>query len=301
MLPSLPTSYLAESLYGHWEIQNNSHCPCCGCSDSLSVSHELKPDFHPPFQLVDRLTQATSSICLLCGHLYRSDIYSREEIDTLFSLLVNKDDSTTGNYLDHNAQHSFSEKINSYNFREMELWRNRIEEFSISAPDKVFKDILFIRPASLSSLKALKARYPDSNIYWIDYSRFAIQQILSEPTLGYLEIRGSINSYLDINIGHLRFDLVIVNHCLQHSISLSDDLACLKNLAKKEGCFLFANEVNRKLHNPFHTNHFSEYTLTNYLRNNFTTTLSFPNNIPLDVFKQGLFAGGINKDILAYS
>ena len=61
------------------------------------------------------------------------------------------------------------------------------------------------------------------------------------------------------------YQLYIIIHCLQHSINLKEDLDKLEKRVKQGSQVLLLDEIQRKIHNPFHVNHLSEYFLTREL------------------------------------
>ncbi len=58
-------------------------------------------------------------------------------------------------------------------------------------------------------------------------------------------------------------DLLIINHCLQQSLELQKDIDKYFKYIKEGGRVFLIDEVQRKLHNPFHANRFCELFLMN--------------------------------------
>lgn len=298
MIPSLPTSCLDHSIYNPWEVSDDISCPSCGGEDALIREHPILPDFAVPSEFSTRLQQAISAICLSCGHLHRKDCYTRREIDRLFYLLGNKDQSTTGKYMAKNESVSLKARFAEYTSREYYNWKKRLT--SIKPHLFPVRKILIIRPSSVGAMNAINEIFKGVQIYWKDYSEFAIDSIRKDSA--YKEIQdGTIQSYFSLDSSNGPFDFIIVNHCLQHSISLQDDLKVIGTLGHENTIVHFANEVNRKLHNPFHMNHFSQATLTALLHEKYKCVLTVPNSIKMDQYKIGLFKDGVNCDFIASS
>ena len=252
-----------------------------------------------PQDLAGRLNQSETAFCLRCGHLYRADRYTRNEIDDIFTLLGNKDDTTTAKYMLREGAGTTDNKIELYSHKEYIKWKKRLSNIDLK-DSAGCKKILVLRPASIGCLHALNEVFDGAYILWKDYSRSAESQIRQYKQYEELT-KGFVRSYFAFNDLNDEFDLVVINHCLQHSVSLNDDIRSVKDILANDGKILLVNEVNRKLHNPFHINHFSESGLRNFLARHFEHVDSFPNGIGLDEYKSGLFEGAINKDFLAYS
>ena len=299
MIPSLPTSFLKNSIYGDWKVGKSNGCSVCGCDDALKVRHALKPDFVVPDLLRDRMSSAETAFCLLCGHLYRCDSYTRKEIDDIFAILGNKDDTTKGDYMVRDNAGLTDIKIKLYAEKEYLKWKTRLSRLSFKDGAKG-KNILVIRPSSIGCLKAFEEAFPGAVIFWKDYSRSAEMEIRDTGRFRELS-QGFVRSYFNFNCASSKFDMIIINHCLQHSVSLNDDIEKAKSLLSLGGSVLFANEVNRKLHNPFHMNHFSEAGLRDFLVRHLDKVTPVENGIDLDIFKKGLFENAINKDVLTGS
>ena len=298
MIPSLPTSVLNDSIYGDWKVGKTNGCNVCGCDDALTVRHELKPDFDVPIQLTERMHQSESALCLRCGHLYRSDAYSRSEIDNVFEILGNKDDTTSSEYMLRGSLGTTDSKITIYSQKEYLKWKRRLSSLCFR-DSTVGKKILCLRPSSIGCLHALEEVFVGAEVIWKDYSRSAETQIRAEQKFRELQ-EGFIRSYFRI-CSNVKFDLVVINHCLQHSVSLDKDISQIKSILTENGSVLFVNEVNRKLHNPFHINHFSESGLRSFLARHFEKIVLVENGIKLDDYKKGLFEGAVNKDFLTGS
>ena len=187
-------------------------------------------------------------------------------------------------------------KIKLYGEKEYFKWKTRLSSlrFKDGAKDK---NILVIRPSSSGCLKAFEEVFPGAVIFWKDYSRSAEMEIRDAGRFRELD-QGFIRSYFEFNCARSKFDMIVVNHCLQHSVSLNDDIEKVKSLLSAGGSVLLVNEVNRKLHNPFHMNHFSEAGLRDFLARHFDKITLVKNGIDLDIFKKGLFENAVNKDFL---
>jgi hypothetical protein len=299
MIPSLPTSVLNNSIYSHWYVGKTNGCTICGCDDALKVKHPLKPDFVVPKELADRLQQSETAFCFQCGHLYRADGYTKKEIDFVFELLGNKDDTTSGEFMLRGHAGTIGSKIETYSQKEYLKWKKRLSKLTFT-DSSIGKKILVLRPASIGCLQALEEVFCGADISWKDYSRSAESQIRNYKKFPELS-HGFVRSYFEISSSNTKFDLVVINHCLQHSVSLNEDIIKVKNIIAKNGSLLLVNEVNRKLHNPFHINHFSEAGLRSFLARHFERITLVKNGIGLDDYKKGLFEGSVNKDFLTGS
>ena len=193
------------------------------------------------------MQRAVDGICLNCGHFQRFSRLSAEELRDYCQDYPDKNETSKGIL---EPQYKGSEILVKARIEIITKFLNRVEVDSIYiARPSCYEVIEFMSKYNCSSLV-----YRENNAF-IDRK---IQQVVG--SLEHIQ-KANYKVHGELELKE-HFDAYIIIHCLQHVLEAKHAINKLCKLAKKGKSILLMEEVSRKLHNPFHVNHFSERFLS---------------------------------------
>ena len=252
LIPLIPSRLIRDLDKSLWSYTSHK-CNLCGCIGAIAFEHKLYPDFtvRTGRSFTQKLLNATDGICLNCGHFHRLSKLEEAELDEFLRYYIDKRQTSEGKN-DPLYSTSLLDKARS------DLVAQAVRRFHAARrPPRIY----IARPTSFLTIRAVLEELSDSEIFFSE-------------NLG--DVRESIRALfpqtidLDFEVhGRLRLpqgmDLIVIVHCLQHVLDINEALERIVELAKSSCSVLLVEEVQRKLHNPFHVNHFSECFLKNIL------------------------------------
>lgn len=243
-----------------WKINNNAVCNCCNQVGAITFQHKLYADFElEPFakyQWIKKFENAEDGFCMTCGHFQRFSSLTREELNEYLSIMSDKSKTNQNIISNSSVYKGENERINILK----ELESQKLEGTHIER-------IYMARPSSFEMIRVAKDIYGPKCIS-VSENNETIKSEIKKRFDGnkWLQLTNEfqVHGATDFPQG---YDLYIITHCLQHSINLKSDLEKLKRQVKSGAKVLLLDEVQRKIHNPFHVNHMSEFFLIRELRN----------------------------------
>ncbi len=252
-LSQLPSNLIKGIKFENWKY-SHSQCNFCQGYGGISFDHKLYPDFIVPtgYSWSEKFLKAEDGICLNCGHFQR---YSKLTMDELREYLtIYEDKSKTHQNI---VSKDNKAAIDIKNISRAKLIENCCKNIDIK-PKKIF----IARPTSKHTINKVRDLYPFSKIEFHENDKNVNSQIkITDPNI--LSVKANVHGQLKISGS---YDIYIIIHCLQHSINFNDDLNDLISRTKKGSYIILIEEIQRKLHNPFHVNHLSEQFLISHLK-----------------------------------
>ncbi len=259
LISQLPSNLIKDIKFANWKY-SHSQCNYCSKYGGISFKHNLYPDFIVPkgYSWSKKFLTAEDGICLNCGHFQRYSRLTMEELNEY--LMIFKDKSKTNQNI---VSKDDKTKINIKNIARAELIKNCCKNITILP-----KNIFIARPTSNYTIKKVRELYPHSKIEFHENDNKVMRELQNKDR-NISSVEAKVHGELKIS-GY--YDLYIIIHCLQHSINFKDDLNDLISKVKKGAHILLIEEIQRKLHNPFHVNHLSENFLMTHLQCNAIST-----------------------------
>ena len=248
LLDQLPSELILNIKGFNWAY-SSSVCNNCGRPGAISFKHELHCDFHPISTSIyyPKLETCHDGLCLNCGHFQRFSLFSVEELDAFLIDYSDKDDTSTG----------IISKDDQTVKRECRAREQLIANFLLDC--KHAKDIASVyiaRPSCVEAIDSVRSSLPKAKIVFSENSK-AVKAKILEKHHDMKESDGGADVHGRLHLTD-KFDCYIIVHCLQHVLDLGKTIDRLVALVKNGKPVLLLEEVQRKLHNPFHINHFSE-------------------------------------------
>ena len=255
LLDQLPSELISDISRINWTY-SSSVCNNCGKSGAICCEHELYCDFHPDSSTVyySKLKHCKDGLCLNCGHFQRYSIFTAEELDAFLADYADKDDTSIG-VISGDTDVGKNECV----ARTELISRFLLDYKHVNRPSSIY----IARPSCVEAITSIRSSMPGSRICFSE-NRTAVKTKILEK---YKDLEGG-DFGADVH-GRLtlddRFGCYIIIHCLQHVLDLGGTIDNLISLAQSGKPVLLLEEVQRKLHNPFHINHLSEHFLIRLL------------------------------------
>lgn len=276
--------------------------PCSACGGIQFLVHRpvIVPDFDPsilPPSIARKLLHPRDGYCMICGHYQRIDRLSEKEVGEYISSVKSKD-QTVGEEMFHHypiAREKIREFERSHFDQRLERWKRYFEGRNLTV-----SRALVLRPffgAVIPLLRAMGCR----EVCAIEISDIAKRTTKDAyPFVTFIDenIHASLSGAI---AAYGPFDIIIVHHVLQHCVDIGGSLNLLNDLLSRQGLAIFAQEIGRKEHNPFHMNHFSEVHLKYILGSVFPRVdrIDDCDPSPPDFIKQ-YTAKGDSPDLVAF-
>lgn len=249
MIPLIPSRLIRDLDKSLWTYTSHM-CNLCGSVGAIGFKHKLYPDFtvEAGRSFTDKLLNATDGMCVNCGHFQRISKLKDSELNEFLECYSDKRQTNQG-------------LIGSlYDNDLLDRARADLIAQAVRRFDEASKrpHIYIARPTSALTIGAVADALSDSKIFFSENLHDARKEILTLfPQAQSLDLE--VHGRLEIPLG---MDLIVIVHCLQHVLDMNKALERIVELTKSSCSVLLVEEVQRKLHNPFHVNHFSEYFLT---------------------------------------
>ena len=252
MEPQLPSDLIEEIERIKW-CYGDSKCNLCGSKGEIHFEHKLFPDFEVKSgkSYSEKMEKAVDGMCLNCGHFQRFSKLSSEQLADYCYDYPDKSETSKGIL---NPQYKVNEEpINA----RIEIITQFLSKIKINS--------LYIARPSCSQVMTFIGQQNYARVVYHENS------VVIDK-----DIQNSVSSMENIEKGNYKvhgeldlegnFDAYIINHCLQHVLEVNDVITRIHKLAQEGKSILLMEEVGRKLHNPFHVNHFSESFLIKTLQ-----------------------------------
>ena len=248
LLDQLPSELISDIGSINWLYSNNV-CNNCGKSGAICFKHELYCDFHPDSRAIyySKLKGCNDGLCLNCGHFQRFSLLTAEELNAFLAEYADKDNTSTG-VISRDTQQEQNECT-----ARAELIASFLSYYkSVSGPSSIY----IARPSCVEAISSIRSIMPDSRICFSENSTTVKTKILEKyEHFKAGDLGADVHGRLTLDDS---FSYYIIIHCLQHVLDLGETIDNLVRLAKSGKPVLLLEEVQRKLHNPFHVNHLSE-------------------------------------------
>jgi len=187
------------------------------------------------------------------------------ELKKFISNYGSKDD-----YMREEAWHTFPIPKEVKNEYFNLFWKKRFSQWNKQLNFSNAKKVLFLRPTFGFVIDYLKKKN-NSEYYFIEISDMSKREIIKKHN-DVKELDGNITYILygDFLKYKNYFDLIISHHTFVHVFNISHGIKKCKSLLKKNGKFIFTDEILFKPWNPFHYNYWTEEVFTKILKKHFS-------------------------------
>ena len=254
MLPFLPSRLLKGLEDAEWKINAEAKCNCCDSLGAVTFTHKIYVDFNieknKEVAWIKKFKWAEEGLCMTCGHFQRYSKLNNLELEEYLSMYSDKALTNGGIISNSSVYKGEDSRIEAIRVLKNEYYHN-----------KKVNSVYMARP---TSVKLVEQTYHILGANKIDVRenngviKAAIEKSLGDKNWVSLVDNYEVHGKVELPKG---FDLYIITHCLQHSIDLGKDLEELVEVVKLGGAVLLLDEIQRKIHNPFHVNHMSEVFL----------------------------------------
>jgi SAM-dependent methyltransferase len=241
---------------------SDAACSLCGGKEFLQTRPVVMPDFAAgslPEPIRGKMLFPTDGLCVQCGLYQRLDRLTEAELALYLQLIASKDSTAS-----EEAYHTYPVPIEYITMFEEKHFNHRMQRWAdyLDEADIRPKSALILRP-TFGAAAGLMHRLGASRIDAMEISR--VGRLVTEERFPFVRFpEGNIHGILQGEFLNAEpYDVVIVYHVLQHVFGVADSLRKIRRLVNENGVVIFMHEIDRKPHNPFHQNHFSEVQLTN--------------------------------------
>jgi len=259
LLDFLPSDLIPDLESSKWSINATAKCNLCGNLGAITFRHKLYPDFnlndYDHIRWIDKFREAEDGVCMHCGHFQRYSCLNLEELDEYLKIFTDKAKTSQG--LVSLKSQGMLDDSHSQIIKHIKC------KFQSEAGPKC---LYIARPSSAELIGIITETYNGSEIIISENNQNVLRAIDNMyGNQSWISITNEYEVHGRIDIpDESQFNILI--HCLQHSISLRDDLSRIERSVKHGARILLLDEVQRKLHNPFHVNHLTEAFLMRELR-----------------------------------
>lgn len=255
----MPSRLLPDLEDSKWAVNPIAKCNLCERTGAITFIHSLHPDFdlekHEKISWIGKFKKAEDGICMTCGHFQRFTKLTEQELDE-YNIIFSDKSKTNEGIVSSSSRY----KGEKYRANIIEYMRKKYYT------DKPPLHIYIARPTSISLIGKIQGSFECKRIDYAENNELTKKEInqryASEKTIS-ARNDTSVHGRTQLPEG---YELYIVIHCFQHSIELKRDLDILEARVRKGGSVLLLDEIQRKIHNPFHVNHLSEIFLLKQLK-----------------------------------
>ena len=233
-------------------------CNLCERTGAITFIHSLHPDFdlekHEKISWIGKFKKAEDGICMTCGHFQRFTKLTEQELDEYNIMFSDKSKTNEGIV-------SSSSRYKGENYRANIIENMRRKYYTDKPPMQIY----IARPTSISLIGKIQSSFECKRIDYSENNNLTKSEIENKYAKNQIvnDVSTSVHGRTEFPEG---YDLYIIIHCLQHSINLKCDLDTLEAKVKMGARVLLIDEIQRKIHNPFHVNHMSEQFLLKELK-----------------------------------
>lgn len=245
-----------------------SPCANCGASKAFLMPVRATPDFESfvlPPSAQETFLQKVNGICEKCG-LYQDYLRPSDDIIQLINRTGKDALSTEHRLKDESLLHSMAVEFNDLYFhKRVARWREYFAKCGIERRDRV----LFLRYWFGAAPAFAAQQFDPREMIGVDISA-GCQNYTSKAVPNLRIADGQINGLLSGDfLKQPKYDAIFVFHLLGHAVRPREYLDTLAAALAPGGFIVFSHEIERKVTNPFHFNHFSEWQLVALLREKF--------------------------------